>query len=423
MTRRPSSRFLGLVASSVAAVLIGGSASAIPSQETSRYIVVLDNGADVSKVLDRHVSRFGIVSRFTYSSVFNGYAATIPRRFVQAVSDDADVRFVTPDLPVSINYQEEPTGVRRIHASAGPSGGEGVVVAVLDTGIDPLHPDLKGNIAGFFDCVTGADPIDLHGHGTHVAGTIVAVDNTIGVVGVAPKSKLWAVRVIDDTGSGFYANVICGLEFVHALSPMFGSPSPIHVVNMSIGGDGRDDGNCGLTNGDAFHLAVCNVVSAGVTVVVAAGNDGYDLAYTVPAAYNEAITVTALGDSDGSPCGMGPNTSRGADDTFPSFSNYPRSPDLAHTVAGPGVDILSTYPQIWGSYKSMSGTSMASPAVAGAAAVYISRNPGATPAEVLAGLKSSGESPNVNFKDECVPGVSSHRASGIHPEEVIRLGL
>lgn len=191
---------------------------------------------------------------------------------------------------------------------------------------------------------------------------------------------------------------------------------------MSLGGYGTDDGDCGLSNADPMHLGICNVVDAGVTVVAAAGNDRANLYWFVPAAYDEVIAVTALADSDGRPCGSGPATGRGDDDTFADFSNYARQSDVTHTVAAPGVNIRSTVPIQWGSYDSYSGTSMASPHVAGAVAVYLSMNPGASPSSVLAGLLSSAEYPNVNHHNECPSDVASHAANVLHLEGVIRLG-
>lgn len=422
---RSRSATLLLLIFTVAALVLPSIAGAAPPTVTSssRYIVVLKDHVDVTTVLDRHLKTYGVVPAFTYSSVLNGYATTISPSLANSISHDPDVRFVAVDGAVSIDLQSEPSGIRRIDTAPGPARGTGVHVAVLDTGIDYLHPDLKPNIAGVFDCLTGADPIDLHGHGTHVAGTIAAVDNTIGVVGVAPEAKIWGIRVLSDTGYGFDSSILCGLEFVHAKSPITGLPDPIRVVNLSLGGEGADDGNCGLSDADALHLGICNVVKAGITVVAAAGNDSSNMSRKVPASYDEVISVTALADSDGRPCGKGGYTSRGSDDTFASFSNYASGPDVTHTVAAPGVDIKSTYPVVWGSYTTMSGTSMASPHVAGAAAIYIEQHPGATPADVLAGLMATSEAPNLNFQSECPSGILSHTASKLHPEGVIRFAV
>ena len=169
----------------------------------------------------------------------------------------------------------------------------------------------------------------------------------------------------------------------------------------------------------AKHKAICQVVADGVTVVVAAGNSAADLSGFVPAAYNKVIAVTALADSDGGSCGAGALTSYGADDTFASFSNFATGADLNHVIAAPGVSILSTYKG--GSYATLSGTSMASPHVAGAAALYLFTNPGTSPATVLGALLAGGEPLDVNFNTECAGGAASHTdVSGTHPEPVVR---
>ena len=153
-----------------------------------------------------------------------------------------------------------------------------------------------------------------------------------------------------------------------------------------------DDNNCGLSNGDILHQAVCESTQAGVTYVVAAGNSAANSANYFPASYNEVVTVSALADSDGKPGGIGPATWAGADDTFASFSNYGADVD----VIAPGVDIVST--SRTGGYVTMSGTSMASPHVAGAAALYKAVNPSATPAAVRSALIASGNASSAERK-------------------------
>jgi subtilisin family serine protease len=164
---------------------------------------------------------------------------------------------------------------------------------------------------------------------------------------------------------------------------------PITVANMSLGGTGSDDGNCGLSNNDALHQAICRSVAAGVTYAVAAGNETDNAANHVPAAYDEVITVSALSDSDGKPGGTGgaPTCRTGElDDYFATFSNFGADVD----IAAPGVCILSTWKG--GGYNTISGTSMATPHVAGTAALYIATHPGATPAQVKNALIAAQES-------------------------------
>jgi subtilisin family serine protease len=258
-----------------------------------------------------------------------------------------------------------------------------VDVAVIDTGVDLDHPDLNVYTAGAKNCSTGRSADDGNGHGTHVSGTIGALDNDLGVVGVAPGARIWPVRVLNRSGSGSTASVVCGIDYVTAHA------SEIEVANMSLGGGGSDDGNCGINNNDAMHRAICASVLAGVTYAVAAGNESDNAANHVPAAYDEVITVSALADFNGLPGGGAAATCRAdVDDTFADFSNFGADVDLI----APGVCILSTWKGA--SYNTISGTSMATPHVAGGAALYKSTQPAASPAAVKAALQAAG---NLNW--------------------------
>lgn len=394
----------------------GGAAPAdvIPDQ----YIVVFhDTVARPSDAAQDLSRRHGLGLLHVYEHAIKGFAARIPGAALSATARDPRVQFISEDRVVVAFQQTLPTGVNRINAENKTNTGVGVNVAVLDTGIDLDHPDLQANIVGGKNCSTGKRYDDGNGHGTHVAGTIAALNNDIGVVGVAPDALLWAVRVLNNAGVGTWSSVICGVDFVDSKSPAKGGP--ITVANMSLGGSGADDGNCGLTNNDALHKAICQAVADGVTFAVAAGNSGADLKGFVPAAYDEVITVTALADSDGQPCGIGVETKYGADDTSASFSNYATlASDLSRLLAAPGVSILSTWKG--GGYNTISGTSMAAPHVAGAAALYLFTHPGASPATVREALRAAGEPPGVNFNSECASGASHTDPSGKHPEPVGR---
>jgi subtilisin family serine protease len=346
-----------------------------------QYIVVFkDTVADPAGKARGLARANGLRPLHVYEHAVKGFAAVIPAARLARIQADPDVAYVDQDQVVSIAAQTLPTGIDRIDGElsstrAGDgSGSVNVDVAVIDTGIDIDHPDL--NVVGGKNCSTGRSYNDGNGHGTHVAGTIGAKDNSIGVVGVAPGARLWAVRVLNNSGSGTTSSVICGIDWVTA------NASTIEVANMSLGGSGSDS-SCG--GSDSYHNAICRSVSAGVTYVVAAGNSAADANNFRPATYEEVITVSALADFDGKSGGLGAPTCRtDVDDTFANFSNYGSDVD----IIAPGVCILSTWND--GGYNTISGTSMASPHVAGAAALYKANNPGATPLQVKQALINAG---------------------------------
>ncbi len=383
-----------------------------------QYIVVFkDDVSDADNAEQDLVKKHGLGSLQSYRHSMKGFAATISQDKLAQVSSDPRVAFVSEDRMVQALVMHDtaakteavaaaqptqalPTGIGRIKATALTNKGAGIGVAVIDTGIDLTHPDLAANIVANSSCVKGKTTgQDDNGHGSHVAGTIAALDNAIGVVGVAPQAKLAAVKVLDSSGSGTWSQVICGIDWVTANAAKYN----IKVANLSLGGAGTSDNACGNKNGDALHKAICRARDAGVTIVVAAGNSTADASTSVPAAYDDAvITVSALADSDGKSGGLGPTTSYGKDDTFATFSNYGSIVDLG----APGVNIRSTW--LSGGYSTISGTSMASPHVAGGAALYIKSHPGSTWTQVRDGLKAAGEALGAGHTDP----------SGKHPESV-----
>ncbi|HEX6867716.1 MAG TPA: S8 family serine peptidase, partial [Candidatus Limnocylindrales bacterium] len=367
---------------------------------TGRYLVMLRAGADTSAVLDRHGKREGTKAHRSFSRAIRGFSATLDKAQRQALLADPTVAAVVPDEVIALASQTVPNGIRRVggmtSTAAAINGLDARVdadVAVIDTGIS-THPDL--NIAGGYNCASSDRTLwrDKNGHGTHVAGTVAAIDNDTGVVGVAPGARLWAVRILNDEGYGLLSWYVCGLDWVLAQRDPADSARPLfESVNMSVAKKGADDGACGTANKDVLHAAICRVVRGGITVVAAAANEKDSATHYVPAAYNEVITVSALADTDGKPGGLGGNRcySWGGydkDDTFADFSNYGHDVDLI----APGKCIWSTYKG--NTYAYLSGTSMAAPTVAGAVALYKASRPYATPAEVKASLQYLG---NLNW--------------------------
>ncbi len=381
---------------------------------------------------------------FVYAHALRGYAATLSDAALARAQTDPDVAFVAVDREFSIHEpvntgessanaasldtsaaagdgcscpayvpsQLRPFGMQRIGTLLSPTAKVDRVderidadIAILDTGIKATHPDL--NVVGGVDCTSKKgdfnDDDRKHSHGTHVAGTAAAIDNEFGVVGVAPGARLWAVKVLKQNGTGTESSILCGIEWVTAHSEV------IDVANMSLGGPGSDDGACGTVNKDPVHIAICDSVASGVTYVVSAGNASKDAAGLVPASYDEVITVSALADCDGRSGGLDncgrlrdggcldfgclPQTT---DDSFACFSNFGADID----IAAPGVCIGSTWissrkcqsdDPATACYGSLAGTSMASPHVAGAAALYKATHPSASPADVKAALIDNWE--------------------------------
>jgi subtilisin family serine protease len=331
-----------------------------------------------------------------YSKALKGYAAKLTGTQLAEVKADPDVAFVAQDGIIRAQAQTIPRGVRRIDAlrntTARIDGADQRVdadVAIFDTGIDKSHPDL--NVVGGYNCSSSNRLAwgDGNGHGTHVAGTVGALDNGIGAVGVAPGVRLWAVRILGSDGAGLVSWYVCGMDWIAAQrDPVDPSRPLIEAVNMSVAKSGSDDRNCGVTNKDAMHKAICRLVAAGVTVIAAAGNNSFNASRLIPASYNEVITVSALADTDGVPGGTGGNAcyswgSYDTDDTFANFSNYGADVD----IIAPGKCIWSTLPG--GRYGYSSGTSMAAPHVTGAAALWLSTRPGRTPQQVKAALQAA----------------------------------
>lgn len=256
--------------------------------------------------------------------------------------------------PTTGSSQPIPWGVAQIQAPAAwdLTRGVGATVGVIDTGANTTHPDLSGNVAGCVSFVAYTSTCtDDNGHGTHVSGIIAGIDNTAGVVGVAPLARLYELKVLDNTGSGYLSDIISALNWAVI--------NHIQVVNMSLGTS---------SNIQSFHDAVTAAYNAGVIEIAAAGNSGPGSNTVLyPAAYAEVMAVAATDSTN----------------SVPSWSS--RGPQV--DVAAPGVSIYSTYPT--NSYKLMSGTSMAAPHVTGTVALRASLHPGESPLAVMNLLKST----------------------------------
>jgi len=362
-----------------------GSPRVIPDH----YIVVFKDDVDTNVATNDFKGRFkSMTMRHRYSYALRGMSVKMPQAIRDKLAADPRVAYIEPDVIVSINAQTLPTGINRIDADLDPIANidgiddrVNVDIAILDTGIDLDHPDLNVinhtycKIQGVcIDNNSGAD--DGNSHGTHVAGTAAAIDNNSGVVGVAPGARLWAVKVLENDGTGYGSQIIAGVDYVtrHA--------NEIEVANMSLTGSGSFQ---------ALDDAIESAVTAGVVFTLAAGNDSKDVSLAFPAGNPFAITVSALEENDGKPGGL---SGTSWDDTFAYFSNHGSGVD----IMAPGRNILSTVPG--GGLGTKSGTSMAAPHVAGAAALYLAQNPGTSPADVKMALLAGGDlTPCANSTD------------------------
>ena len=373
-----------------------------PNTETGKeipnqYIVVLkddDSGlSDFFSTISDKLEFQGVELLQVYEKVLNGIAVKVPNESViEAIERLPMVDYVENDVMTQAFAQTLPTGINRVDAdmsSAKSGNGNGIAdidIAILDSGIDLKHSDLNvyhqkslvTTNTGFYSLFgsrTSTTANDDNGHGTHVAGITAAKDNSLGSVGVAPGAKLWAIKVLDSKGTGPLSTVIKGIDYVTQYA------NQIEVANLSLGCE------CKST---AFDTAINNSVNAGIVFVVAAGNAGKDAINNSPANNPNVISVSAVGDSDGKCGGNGPDTGYGKDDALASFSNYGSVVD----IAAPGTKIYSTYKG--NTFATMSGTSMASPHVAGAAALYLSNNPDASPLNVKNALMSQGSNSNTS---------------------------
>jgi subtilisin len=386
----------------ITALLAAAISPVVAQDALQSYIVVLRRStANVPDVAADVARAYGGQPGFIYEHALKGFSVKVSPQAAAAIGSSPLVAYVERDMPRSIHAQTVPTGLGRIFAPANPNldidGTDDVRVdvdvAVIDTGIDWQHPDL--NIVGGINCAAGnifrvtctGNGDDDHFHGTHVAGTIAALDNGVGVVGVAPGARLWAVKVLNSQGSGYTSWIVAGIDWVAARA------ASIEVANMSLGGSGYSQ---------AEYDAIQGAVSKGVAFAVSAGNSDANANNYSPAAFDNVLTVSALADFDGLPGALGPASCRvDQDDTLADFSNWGPAVD----ITAPGVCILSTYPIERGEYGTISGTSMSSPHAAGGLALLASRSNPNSAADVSAlyqALKAAG---NYNWTDDSGDGI------------------
>ena len=358
-------RFQGLLTAGVTAVAIAGSAGAASAatptgtimeanQATAiagSYIVTLQPGEAVSTEAQRLVRRHGGSVRENFTAAVRGFHATMTRTQARRLAADPAVKSVEQDAKITADaVQTNPTwGLDRIDQAALPlsksythRSAAGVTAYVLDTGIRVTSQEFGGRARDGYDAVD-KDTVaqDCNGHGTHVAGTIGGAK-----YGVAKDVKLVGVRVLDCTGSGSYSAIIAGVDWVtkNAVKPA--------VANMSLGG----------STSKTLDDAVRKSIASGVTYALAAGNENKDACQQSPARQPDAITVAATDSTD----------------TRAAFSNFGTCVD----IFAPGVKITSASNKSDNGIATMSGTSMASPHVAGAAALMLGANPKLTPQQV-----------------------------------------
>jgi subtilisin family serine protease len=344
------------------ALKIGSSTAALVTAAKpipGSYIVVMrDAVANVDGEVDQIGQQYGTRATYRYRAAIKGFAGRLSPAAVAALRNDPRIAYIEEDQEVHVvGTQPNPPswGLDRIDQVSLPLNasytynqtGAGVDAYIIDTGIRTTHQDFGGRAVAGYDAVTaGGTAADGNGHGTHVAGTVGGT-----TYGVAKGVHLVAVRVLDNSGSGTTAGVIAGIDWVTT-----DHTTRLAVANMSLGG--------GVST--ALDDAVRRSIADGVVYAIAAGNSSADASTASPARVAEAITVGATDINDG----------------FASFSNYGPLVD----ILAPGVDITSAWRTSDVATNTISGTSMATPHVAGAAALYREANPAATPAQVQSGL-------------------------------------
>ncbi len=330
------------------------------------YLIILHEDADQDSIEAKHDLGNG-KRKFRYQRALKGFSATLEAKQLERIKNDPDVKWVEPDSIVTADQSESALswGLDRIDQRALPVDGfynfnyqgSGVTAYIIDTGILFDHTDFAGRASFGFDSM-GGNGVDCNGHGTHVAGTVGGAR-----YGVAKGSALVAVRVLNCQGSGTTSGVIAGVDWV------IQNHTPMAVANLSLGGGASI----------SLDTAIESLFTAGVIPVVAAGNSNADACSTSPGRAPTAITVGATD----------------ATDTRASFSNFGSCVDLF----APGVSIVSDAISSPAATATLSGTSMASPHVAGVVALYLEHNPTASPQTVTDGIFSRATQGVVRLPD------------------------
>jgi aqualysin 1 len=359
---------LAVVALAITCTVAASATARTDAGGAERYIVVLKPGVDADAVVSQHGRRYGVAADLVYRHALQGYAAVIPNDRVADVRLDDSVAYVERDGVAEATTQTLPWGINRVDADSSSTlagNGSGTIgnvnVYVIDTGVDAAHPDLT--VVNHVSFASGPNT-DCNGHGSHVAGTIAAKDDTQAVVGVAPGAPITGVKVLGCGGSGQWSWIIAGIDWVTA------NATKPAIANMSLGG--------GANN--AVDDAVRRSAASGIFYSLAAGNDGANACNQSPAragTTNGILTVAATDSSDAEA----------------SWSNYGSCVDLW----APGVSILSTWKG--GGTKTISGTSMASPHGGGTAALYLSSHTSASPSSVESALKADAAATSRASKD------------------------
>ena len=384
----PKFRNAHLLDQAIRAEAVGKSASTF---SLNLIVRVAGHVLDKQKITDRFriTDRYKISQRYQYDNAFDGFAWAIEdttggtdyQGFLDSLNADPDIAWYEPDFqvespPVTVAGgaagQQVPWSVSAVGGrtswavSGNGSGSVNVDVYILDTGVaqaNPNDPNDDLNLVENIDFRDGfSDAADYDGHGTHIAGIIGAVDDNDGLVGLAPGAHIHNLKVLGDDGLGEVSVALAAVEYV--MAQKLANPSTPMVVSLSLGDD------VVTTSYTALDEAIKASVEAGVVYVIAAGNHGGQVATVTPAHVTEAITVGAYDAGGG----------------FASFSNHGSLID----ILAPGESVISLAPS--GNPVQMTGTSMATAHVTGAAALYLAQNPSASPAQVAQALVANAGS-------------------------------